>query len=458
MKEVEPQMNTGKHRFIPRCRSVLIRVHLWLNHFFVPSFLRVSILLLLVVGCAKSPTIRFATFNASLNRDVHGKLIEDLRSGDDPQIAAVAEIIQRARPDVILINEFDYDPAGEAPRLFQQNYLAKSQSGTEPIHYAFWYAGPVNTGVSSGEDLDGDGKATTQPGTRAYGGDSLGFGVFPGQYGMLVLSKYPILDDQLVSLRRLLWRDVPNAMLPIKESGSPWYSDAALATLPLSSKAHWDIPIASSVNGGKIVHLLVSHPTPPAFDGAEDRNGKRNHDEIRLWKDYLTGTAAAAYISGGARAVGPEPAQNSFETTLQGGFRGGRIEYPAPPARFVIMGDLNADPKDGASVPGSIQQLLDHPRVDSSFVPASDGAINATAQQGGNNTHHKSDPRNDTADFSDSGNAPGNLRCDYVLPSRGMKVVGGGVFWPAEGDPLYRLVKENASSDHRLVWLDVEVK
>ena len=35
------------------------------------------------------------------------------------------------------------------------------------------------------------------------------------------------------------------------------------------------------------MHLLVAHPTPPTFDGAEDRNGTRNHDEIRFWADYV---------------------------------------------------------------------------------------------------------------------------------------------------------------------------
>jgi hypothetical protein len=40
--------------------------------------------------------------------------------------------------------------------------------------------------------------------------------------------------------------------------------------------------------GGKTIHVLASHPTPPTFDGAEDRNGKRNHDEIRFWRDYIS--------------------------------------------------------------------------------------------------------------------------------------------------------------------------
>ncbi|HRK31743.1 MAG TPA: endonuclease/exonuclease/phosphatase family protein [Tepidisphaeraceae bacterium] len=423
----------------------------------VPLISGFLLLIFSVTGCAKPITIRFATFNASLNRDQPGMLVEHLRRGDDAQIEAVAEIIQRVRPDVILINEFDYDPAGEAARLFQANYLARGQNGAEPITFAYSYCEAVNTGVASGIDLDGDGVATTQPGTRGYGSDSLGFGLFPGQYGMLILSKYPILADQIVSLRGVLWSEMPGAMLPQKQDGSAWYSADALRVLRLSSKTHVDVPIATSEQGGKIVHLLASHPTPPAFDGPEDRNGRRNHDEIRLWADYITGGEAAGYLFGPARAVGPEPARNSFETTLQGGFARGRIAFTKPPQRFVIVGDLNADPKDGASVPGAIQQLLNHPRVNSANPPSSEGASEAARLQAGNNASHRSDPRFDTADFGDTGNAPGNLRVDYVLPSVGLKLKGAGVFWPGAGDPLHRLVEKNASSDHRLVWIDVEL-
>ncbi len=52
----------------------------------------------------------------------------------------------------------------------------------------------------------------------------------------------------------------------------------------LSSKSHGDVPIEI---GKRTVHFLVSHPTPPVFDGPEDRNGTRNFDEIRFWADYV---------------------------------------------------------------------------------------------------------------------------------------------------------------------------
>jgi 3-phytase len=380
---------------------------------------------------APAGSVRFATFNASLNRAEPGGLVRDLSSRDNAQARNVAEVVQRVRPDVLLINEFDFDPEGRAARLFQENYLAVPQRGAAPIEYPHRFTSGVNTGVASGLDLDNDGAAVTTPGSRGYGNDALGFGQFPGQYGMVVYSKFPIDRGHVRDFRKLLWKDMPGGLLPRKADGSPWYSPEALAVLRLSSKAHWDVPLTV---GAKTIHVLASHPTPPAFDGPEGRNVKRNHDEIRLWADYLTGGERADYLR---KALPP----------------GASI---APPASFVILGDMNADPVDGRSVPGAIQQLLKHPRVNADPPPRSEGGKAASDAQGGSNGDHRGDLALDTADFADE--RVGNLRVDYVLPSRDLAVLGGGVFWPADRDPLGRLVRmapEVATSDHRLVYVDV---
>ena len=105
---------------------------------------------------------------------------------------------------------------------------------------------------------------------------------------MVLLSRFPIDRARARTFGKFLWRDVPAALLPDDpQTPAPadWYSAQELAVLPLSSKNHWDVPVRI---GKRTLHLLISHPTPPAFDGPEDRNGKRNHDEIRFWRDYLT--------------------------------------------------------------------------------------------------------------------------------------------------------------------------
>jgi 3-phytase/alkaline phosphatase D len=386
-------------------------------------------------------SVRFATFNASLNRNSAGELIADLSTANNTQAKNVAEIIQRNNPDVLLVNEFDYYPNGEAAKLFQQNYLSVSQNGANPVEYPYFYVAPSNTGIASGFDLNNNGTVVTTPGAPGYGDDALGFGNFPGQYGMVIYSKYPIDTDNVRTFQNFLWKDMPGALLPDNPNtpeANDWYSPEELEAFRLSSKSHWDIPI--EVNG-ETVHVLASHPTPPTFDGLEDRNGTRNHDEIRFWSDYIT------------------PGEGSYIYDDAGNFGG-----LTPGSRFVIMGDQNADPNDGDSVDNAIRQLLDNPLVNTSVTPDSEGGLEQAALQGGANTRHISDPAFDTADFADG--APGNLRVDYVLPSQNLEITDAAVFWPESTDPSFPLVGTFnptipggfPSSDHRLVRADVEVE
>ncbi|MDA0567068.1 endonuclease/exonuclease/phosphatase family protein [Streptomonospora sp. S1-112] len=370
--------------------------------------------------------VRFATFNASLNRPQEGELAADLATPDDEQAKDAAEVIQRTRPDVLLVNEFDHDAEGRAARLFQRNYLSRGQNGAEPIRYPYRYTAPSNTGVATGLDLNNDGRAVTEPGQPGYGDDAYGFGAFPGQYGMVVYSRYPIDTDAVRTFQTFRWADMPGALLPTDpETGEPFYSAEERRELRLSSKSHWDIPVRT---GRGTVHLLASHPTPPSFDGPERRNVARNHDENRFFADYVSpGRGGYIYDDEGRR----------------GGLK--------PGARFVIAGDLNADPNDGDGHPRAVRQLLEHRRVNGGLLPASEGGPLAAQAQGGANTGHTGDPAHDTADFGDVP-GPGNLRVDYVLPSRGLPVRGTGVFWPAPGEPG---AEAAGASDHHLVWLDV---
>ncbi|GAA1863173.1 endonuclease/exonuclease/phosphatase family protein [Myceligenerans crystallogenes] len=372
---------------------------------------------------SRAKSLRVATYNLSLNRNADGQLVSDLSTGANTQAQVVAEVIQHARPDVVLLNEFDFDAAGRAADLFRENYLEVAQGDARAIEYPYAFVAPSNTGIPSGFDLNNNGVVSG-------GDDALGFGVFPGQYGMLVLSRYPIDTRHARTFQNFLWQDMPGALLPQDPAtGLPWYTDEELAVLPLSSKSHWDVPVRV---GRETVHVLAAHPTPPTFDGAEDRNGRRNHDEIRFWADYVSGGRTASYVYD--------------DKGRRGGL--GRGES------FVIVGDYNADPADGDSYDKAIDQLLEHRRIQDPAATSA-GAAEAAALQAGANTTHTGDPALDTADFADT--APGNLRVDYTLLSRDLRVRDASVFWPASGEPLSRLtgVYPFPSSDHRLVSVDV---
>lgn len=355
--------------------------------------------------------VRFATYNTSLYDKESGGLIARLERGDEGA-RGIATVLQRQRPDVVLLNEFDYDSAQRAAELFQRRYLEVPQHGMAPIRYDYRYSAPVNTGEPSGLDLDNDGKNDTP-------NDAWGYGTHPGQYGMLVLSRYPIDALAVRSFQHFLWKDLPNARLPMNPDGTPFYSRAVWEKLRLSSKSHWDVPVRTALG---TVHFLVSHPTPPVFDGPENRNGARNADEIALWLRYLD--ADAPWLCDDRGVCGGLPAD----------------------ARFVLAGDLNADRHDGDGDHGAIGALLDHPRIDAGFVPRSEGAVDVARRHG---HEREGDVAAHTGDF---GPRTGTLRLDYLLPSKGFSVRDGGVFWPREDVPEAAWTK---ASDHHMVWLDL---
>ncbi len=371
-------------------------------------------------GQVAETSVRIATFNVALNRDQAGRLREELSEGKSAQAAKVARIVQTVRPHILLINELDYEDGGTTASLLHDRYL---NQGPQKIEYAYRFVATVNTGVPSGLDLNGNGKTSDAE-------DCFGFGRFPGQYGMAVFSAFPVATDQVRTFQKFLWKVMPHSLFPPcdVDTHESIYDAQTMEVLRLSSKSHWDVPIKIGEN---TIHFLVSHPTPPVFDGPEDRNGRRNHDEIRLWADYIDPNKSAYLVDDQGRA---------------GGLTRG--------AKFVIAGDLNADPHDGDAYPGAIAQLLEHPLIDSQTVPASSGGEQQSALQGGVNRRHQGAARHDTGDFPDEDRSPGNLRMDYVLPSRTLIVTGAGVFWPSPEEPEFAWVD---ASDHRLVWIDVQL-
>ena len=210
---------------------------------------------------AKSESqIRVASFNVSmeaLNYLPYDKERKSLAKGDElaqaladnhQQIRNIAEIIQRTNPDIILLNEFDREnDSHKNLKLFMQNYLAVSQNGQSAIDFPYFYQGPVNTGVKTQADLNGNGIPGEVP------ADTHGFGHFPGHFGMALLSKFPIEQQGIRTFQHFKWQDMPGALAPVNpETNTPYYSKQAWNELRLSSKSHWDIP------GNCLLPLLLS--------------------------------------------------------------------------------------------------------------------------------------------------------------------------------------------------------
>lgn len=355
-----------------------------------------------------APALRVLSYDVSMDHD----LTESLPGGADEQAAAVAQVLQSTRPDVVLLGGFGEALSDteleESIELFTEEYLAVGQNGEEGLKYAFSYPS------LSDEDVDA---------AAARGAENSEELLGPG---MVLLSRYSIDTEQLRTFSAFQWSDMPGALLP--EDGEP---SAEEESGVLSTSGHWDIPIEV---GSTTVHLLASHP---AFTVDADESAlRRNHDELRFWSDYVSGVRswARSYIYD--------------DNGVRGGLGSG--------SRFVVLGRLGADPQDGEAYDEAIGQLLDHQRINDP-EPGSTGAREAAETQGRMNSQHTGDPELDTADLADDG--PGNLRLDYVLPSKNLPILDAEVFWPAADEPGSELtgIEPFPASAHRPVWVDLLV-
>ncbi|WP_341210960.1 endonuclease/exonuclease/phosphatase family protein [uncultured Limimaricola sp.] len=352
-------------------------------------------LLVLLAGPAPADPLRLATYDPGLSRDGPGLLLRDIRR-EEAQVGDAARIIAHAAPDILLLTGFDHDAQNVALTAFAE--LLRGLGGPD---YPHLLALPSNAGRLSGLDLDGDGR----PG-RAR--DAQGYGRFTGEGAMALLSRHPI--DLLRDLTPLLWRDLPGATQPTL-GGMPFPSPEAQAARRLSSTGHWVVTVHTPQGP---LTLMAFAATPPVFDGPEDLNGLRNRDEIRLWQRLMDGDLGAP---------------------------------PEPP--FAIIGLANLDPIDGAGRHETMRDLLGDPRLVDPRPPSEGGRASADADQSG-------DPGLDTADWDAAPDGPGNLRVDYILPSRaGLAVTGAGVVWPEAGEIAEAAARASA---HRLVWVDLELE
>jgi hypothetical protein len=346
-------------------------------------FKLVPLLAALSAGPAGAETLRIATWNAGLDRSGPGLLVRDLDEGET-QAAAVVRVLAALDADVVLLTSVDYDRGGVALGLLADRLAAAG------VSYPHRFALRPNTGAQTGFDVDGNGR-------KGDARDAQGFGLFSGNAGMAVLSKLPLDTDAARDFSGFLWRDLPGGL-----STDP--PDLA-AVQRLATTGFWDVPV---VTASGPLHLLAWHATPPVFDGPEDRNGRRNHDEAVFWRKFLDGSLPMA----------------------------------PPEAPFVLLGDGNLDPADGDGLRAGIAGLLSDPTLQD---PKPQGGQERT------DPGQAGDARLDTVIYAELG----GLRLDYVLPSASLTVTGAGVMWPATTDPL--MADLVAASRHFPVWVEIDL-
>ncbi len=243
----------------------------------------------MTVGPALAETVRIATFAAPLSRRGPGLLLRDILKGE-AQVLQAADTIRAANPDIIVLTDFDFDESSAALAAF-----------AAMLDYPHTFSKPPNTGVPTGLDVDGNG----------YLGDARdaqGYGRFEGDGGMAILSKFPI--GEVTSFDHVLWSNVRNS----RSTDPPKLAEIQR----LSTTGHWIVPITV---GEVVLNALAFSATPPVFDGPDNRNDRRNADEVLFWLEHL--------------------------------------DIPQP----IVAGNANLDPNEGEGDRMAIAQLLADPRL-----------------------------------------------------------------------------------------------
>ncbi len=335
---------------------------------------------------AAADSLRIATYNIDFSDKGPGLVLQSLAKGGTPQQQAVIATIADLDADVLLLTGIDYDAEGQTLAVLAG---ALANAGAP---YPYLLPLRPNSGLATGFDLNGNGRLGEPR-------DAMAYGRYAGEGGMAVLSRLPIDTAQIRDFSTFLWADLPRSL-------SPDTDPALRGVQRLSSGGHYEVPV--TLPNGKSIRLLAFYAGPPSFDGDDDRNGKRNHDEAAFWLDLIAGN----------------------------------LPFAPPAAPFAIIGQASLDAQDGEGRAEALRTLLAHPLLRDPAPRGTSGRVDA-GQFG--------DAAHDTALYV----GLGGLRVEYILPSCDIFVQAAGVVWPPDTDPKAQVLA--TASRHRPVWVDINL-
>lgn len=313
-----------------------------------------------------------------MSRDGPGTLLNDLQRFKKEDVVFALKALAKLNPDLVVLQGIDFDHQG----LAMQALLAALSNQDMPRRY--FLQPRSNSGIPTGFDLDRDG----------YWGDpedAQGYGLYPGQNGIALISKYPLVEGSYKSFSKVLWQNMGPDYWPKNDQGADYFSVDEGAKLRLFSRGLWQVGVKLPEG---TLSVLFGQASSPVFDGPEDRNGLRNSAQIAFIRDQL-------------KKMHGE--QNS--------------------RRVVFVGGLNNDPNRGEGLNPNLIKLLESASLQD-VVPISNRLKDADVT-----VHWPSDP------------GPGPMRVDYILPDARLKVLASGI------DELVGIPAKLKS--HLPVWIDV---
>lgn len=315
---------------------------------------------------ASANTLKIVHYNI---KELDSTKIRDGLKGKNTQLKAATNIVKSLSPDILSINEMQYD----LPNIPNKKYQTEGQNpeflakifGIDFKSTAFY---PANTGTNS-KPKNGEYILHPTAEDRAHYADLVNFGLFPGQYSMAGIFKYPI--KRIKNYSQLPWKSF-NRNLDLSK-----YTDGNGNPLPknmsLFDKNFIDVTLDVD---GKNVHVILFHTVPAfGFGNKKTPNFERNKDQIKFLSWYLTAE---------------------------------KTEYGITPIKdktFIAMGDWNVDPasKNPGALP--LKKLLDQ------FTPfIKERVITYRGQN-----------------FKPNG---WTAQLDYILFSKDIKIKNAGVYDP----------------------------
>jgi hypothetical protein len=324
-----------------------------------------------LVSCSIAPTkrTRIKVVHYNIKELTTNKIVNQ-----SEQVRTALNLIKPIKADLLSLNEVQYDLAN-VPILGMPgdglNLARLNKSISIGSHH---FLGRANTGGAAKKKSNGYYHGQVNAKTRKMA-DPVNFGVFPHQYSTGLISKYEIVNA--IEYRNLRWKDhFPDRDLSqFRDANGQKLKDDIL--LFDKSFIHLTVMINSMP-----IEVVLLH-TVPAFHFGNKRtmNYARNEDQLHFLKWFLTGKINTSFNPDGIKPLGVK-------------------------SRFVAMGDWNVDLKNKSASGAKVLSSL--------FKEVSLWMASPTYTHEG------------------SGFRPNNLRMtlDYIVTSRNIKVLDGGILKP----------------------------
>lgn len=401
-----------------------------------------------------SGDIRFATYHVDMEYSDFNTALSETASGNVQRLQNVAEVIQIANADVLLLTGISgADGSGNdgyrysALNQFLDSYVGVAQDAdVKAVEYRYVYMAQSNSGIPVLEDIDRDGSAAgTLP------GDAVGYGNYWGQKSFAILSKYQLDTNGVRNFRELKWSAVPGVTEPKDASGANWFTHDTWQQMPLLNSNFIDIPL--SLPDGRKIQLMATYLETPKEIDSSDRGYQRNSAQLSFIADYL-GEGADHYI---------------VNDKTDSGQRTGGYDDSRP---FVLLGNFYNDHEGAWAVDaeGKPSYVGDSSAmrslVNSSSLNRFTG-VNWEAPTTQAAVDYAKTTQS-THDMPEIWTSLDGIRSDYIMLERQLNYSGQGIVWEQVGgdnEALFylrdgdgNLVNDaDASSSHRLVWMDVTI-